>query len=125
MSESVKYLGKQQHEAIDTLDVVSAPAPGVVVKLICSEFTSHCPVTKQPDFAHLVIEYEARESIVETKSLKLWLWRWRGRADFNEKIVVDIARAFFTQVQPAWVTVRGDFNTRGGIAVSPTFTVRA
>ncbi len=90
------------------------------VVLDCSEFTSHCPVTKQPDFARIVIEYITEASIVETKSLKLWLWSWRSKHDFNEQIVFDMAAAFLERVKPRAVKVTGHFNARGGIAVSPS-----
>ena len=124
MTLSTKYLGKQQQEAVDELDVVPSPASGVRVLLDCSEFTSHCPVTSQPDFASIGIDYIADENIVETKSLKLWLWRWRDRRAFNEAIVVEIARSFFDQVKPFEVSVRAQFAARGGISVSPSFTVK-
>lgn len=116
-----KYLGKQQQEAVEELDVVKSPASGLRVVLDCSEFTSHCPVTSQPDFASIVIDYVAEEHIVETKSLKLWLWGWRSRRAFNEAIVVEIANLFFDQVKPREVTVSGRFHPRGGISVSPSY----
>jgi len=86
--------------------------------LDCTEFTSLCPVTGQPDFGRLVIEYTPARHIVETKSLKLWLRNWRERGVFNEVIVEEIADAFAQQVRPRSLTVRGAFNLRGGISVT-------
>jgi len=93
-----------------------------VVTLQCSEFTSHCPVTGQPDFATLRIEYMPDKSIVETKSLKLYLWSYRDKAMFNEQIVEKIAADIIKQVRPKWVTVVGTFAQRGGISVQATAT---
>lgn len=118
-----KYLGKQHSSPIDTLEVIASPHRGMRVVLSCNEFTSHCPVTSQPDFATLVIDYVVDEHIVETKSLKLWLWSWRERRAFNEDVVATIAAEFFAQVKPQTVTVSGMFAPRGGIAVSPSCTV--
>lgn len=87
------------------------------VVLHCSEFTSHCPVTSQPDFGKLTIEYVPKGWLVETKSLKLFLWQYRSRKAFNERIVDEIAQTFFEQVRPAIVYVTGVFNARGGISV--------
>jgi 7-cyano-7-deazaguanine reductase len=86
--------------------------------LDCTEFTSLCPVTGQPDFGRLVIEYTPGTHIVETKSLKLWLRNWRERGVFNEVIVEEIADAFAKQVRPRSLLVCGAFNLRGGISVT-------
>jgi 7-cyano-7-deazaguanine reductase len=86
--------------------------------LDCTEFTSLCPVTGQPDFGRIEIVYSPVAHIVETKSLKLWLRKWRERGAFNEVIVEEVADEFFAAVKPAWVRVTGRFNHRGGIAVS-------
>jgi 7-cyano-7-deazaguanine reductase len=119
-----KHLGVQSTKPIDTLDTIRWSGPPITIALECSEFTSRCPVTGQPDFASLTITYEPGARIVETKSLKLWLWSWRERRAFNEAIVADIASAFVAQVRPRIVTVAGRFHVRGGIAVSPTCTLR-
>ncbi len=122
-----KYLGSSHTEAItaDQLDTVPWTGPrDMVVRLECSEFTSHCPVTGQPDFATLEIEYVPRDRLVETKSMKLYLWSFREARSFNEELVATIAREFARAVRPRVVTVRGHFAIRGGISVHPTCTVR-
>lgn len=122
-----KFLGKQHTTSItaEELEIIPTPAPGMVVTLDCSEFTSHCPVTSQPDFARVEITYEAEASIVETKSVKLWLWSFRDVRAFNERIVSDLAEGFFLAVKPRWVTVKATFNARGGISVTASRTIRS
>lgn len=93
------------------------------VQLECTEFTSRCPVTKQPDFGSLNIIYTPEGHLVETKSLKLWLWQFRDRACFNEKLCREIAMEFFRQVRPRCVTVKMDFKPRGGIAVHAMYSI--
>lgn len=118
MEHTLKHLGEQSQEAVTEFDLIPWTGGQTVVTLECSEFTSHCPVTKQPDFGKLEISYCPDEHILETKSVKLFLWQYRSKADFNEVIVSQLADAVFAQAQPKWVTVVGHFNTRGGIAVT-------
>jgi len=126
---TLKHLGRQSRSAA-RLDVIPLPGAGIgvtverdlVVTLTCTEFTSLCPVTGQPDFGVITIEYTPDRGLVETKSLKLWLRRWRNRAAFNEAIVVEIVDLFFAQVKPVCAVVTGVFNVRGGI--QPTATAR-
>ena len=75
-------------------------------------------MTGQPDFGKLIIRYQPKAWLAETKSVKLWLWSWRTRKAFNEQIVSEVAEKFFQQIQPSWVHVTGEFNTRGGISVT-------
>ena len=119
---ALAHLGKQSSDPVDTLDRIPWSSGNVVVRLDCSEFTSHCPVTRQPDFASLRIEYIPGDFIAETKSVKLYLWRFRDRAQFNEKLTAEIAQDFHDQLQPRAVRVVGSFNTRGGIAVTAECT---
>lgn len=116
---NLHHLGKQTNEPTDKLDAVPWTNGPITITLEASEFTSLCPVTKQPDFGTLTIVYEPDEQIVETKSLKLWLWRWREIGAFNEQIVATIAEDFFAQIKPLRVTVTGHFHSRGGISVNP------
>lgn len=113
-----KHLGQQSQDPIDTLDLIPWDQGGSTVTLHATEFTSHCPVTKQPDFAQLVFTYTPKAHLVETKSFKLWLWKWRSVAQFNEKIVAELAQEFYEQVKPLAVKVEGRFNIRGGISVT-------
>lgn len=116
-----KHLGRKSERALDEFDLIDWKHGDITVFFDCTEFTSLCPVTKQPDYAHLTIEYVPDKVIVETKSLKLYLQRFRDTAEFNEVLVATIARAFYDQVKPKHVTVTGRFNHRGGI--SPTAVV--
>ena len=122
MSKSPAVLGRQTNTPTDRLDTIAWSHGKITITIECSEFTSLCPVTKQPDFGRIVIEYEPRERIVETKSLKLFLWRYRDRPAFNEAIVAELAADFHRQVKPRWVRVTGHFNPRGGIGVHPVAT---
>lgn len=117
----LKHLGKQDNAPTDRLDCVPRPGPvgALEVTLECTEFTSHCPVTGQPDFATLSIRYGPGEYLVETKSLKLWLWRFRNRKSFNEALVWEIASSLGEQVRARYVEVVGHFHPRGGISVHP------
>lgn len=117
----VKHLGKQSSDPIDDLDTIPWKHGAVTVFLDATEFTSKCPVTDQPDFGRITIEYVPDAVIVETKSLKLYLQRFRDTAEFNEVIIATIADDFFAQIKPRMVTVTGHFNVRGGI--SPTCVV--
>lgn len=112
------HLGKISNQPIERLELVPFNGRHTTVVLKCSEFTSLCPVTGQPDFAILEIEYIPVVALVETKSLKLYLWRFREVPAFNEQLVNIIADDFFEQVQPKGVRVTGVFHARGGISVS-------
>lgn len=111
------YLGRRIDRAVTKFDRIGWHGRPVVVTLNCSEFTSHCPVTGQPDFAGLVIEYQPMNHLVETKSVKLYLWQYRDRAGFNEELTRRICDDFYEQIRPAWVKVTSRFNARGGISV--------
>ena len=89
------------------------------MELDCPEFTCLCPMTKQPDFAHISIRYCPREFFVESKSLKLYLFSFRNKGEFSEDSVNCIARDLFQFLQPKWLEVQGDFWPRGGIAIKP------
>jgi len=84
----------------------------------CMEFTSMCPVTGQPDFAHLRIEYVADELCIETKSLKFYLSSFRNTRSFNEAIVNRILDDLVAACRPRYALVHGEFSPRGGISVT-------
>jgi len=87
------------------------------IRFTCPEFTSLCPVTGQPDFAHMVIDYIPDLSIVESKSLKLFLGSYRNHAAFHEDCTVDIAKRLQSILQPRWIRIGGYFYPRGGIPI--------
>ena len=89
------------------------------VLLDCPEFTCVCPMTGQPDFAHILIEYCPDEKLVESKALKLYLFSFRNVGVFHEFVVNKIAEDLFKVMKPHWIEVAGDFLPRGGISIKP------
>lgn len=101
------------------LDYVPNPRPGTLylTRFAAPEFTSLCPVTGQPDFAHLVIDYAPDKTIVESKSLKLFLGSFRNHAAFHEDCTVGIGQRLFEEMQPNWLRIGGYWYPRGGIPI--------
>ncbi len=95
--------------------------PGKVAwtTFICTEFTSLCPKTGQPDFAKIFINYIAGKKMVESKSLKLYLFSFRNHGDFHEDCVQTICDDLVALIQPEYLEVVGEFTPRGGIAIYP------
>lgn len=118
MEKNTEHLGKISNEPIGELDMVNWEGDKILVHFDCTEFSSHCPVTGQPDFGRLEISYIPKDKIIETKSLKLYLWSFRHMRKFNEGIVDTIAKQVFDQAKPEWCEVIGNFNARGGISVT-------
>jgi 7-cyano-7-deazaguanine reductase len=90
----------------------------------CPEFTSLCPITGQPDFAKIVIDYQPDQLCVESKSLKLYLGSFRMHGEFHKSCVNRICNDLVRLLGPAWLTVRGEFTPRGGIPFWPTAEYR-
>src|SRR3546814_7757298 len=84
---------------------------------VCSSDLSLCPVTGQPDFAHLVIDYAPGATIVESKSLKLFLSSFRGHAGFHEDCTVGIGRRLFDEMRPKRLRIGGYWYPSGGIPI--------
>ncbi len=101
------------------LDYVPNPRPNelYLTRFVTPEFTSLCPVTAQPDFAHIVIDYAPDKTIVESKSLKLFLGSFRNHAAFHEDCTVGIGRRLFDEMQPKWLRIGGYWYPRGGIPI--------
>jgi 7-cyano-7-deazaguanine reductase len=116
--DDLKHLGKTSNQPVDSVDLIEWTGETITVRLECADFTSLCPVTGQPDFASLTIEYVPHRHLMETKSVKLYLWRYRNERAFNETLVDRIARDLFRQLQPRWLRVTGRFHPRGGISVT-------
>lgn len=91
--------------------------PPAVVRFTCPEFTSLCPVTGQPDFAHLVIDYVPDRRLVESKSLKLFLASFRNHGAFHEECTVAVGRRIVEAARPAWLRIGGYWYPRGGIPI--------
>ncbi|WP_375381929.1 preQ(1) synthase [uncultured Sphingomonas sp.] len=101
------------------LDYVPNPRAGsrYLVRFAVPEFTSLCPVTGQPDFAHLVIDYVPDATIVESKSLKLFLGSFRNHNAFHEDCTVGIGERLFGEMRPHWLRIGGYWYPRGGIPI--------
>ncbi|MEK9660199.1 MAG: preQ(1) synthase [Alphaproteobacteria bacterium] len=102
-----------------TLERVPNPHPDAdyVARFTCPEFTTLCPVTGQPDFAHLVIDYVPDEWLVESKSLKLYLSSYRNHAGFHEGCTLDVARELVELLAPRWLRIGGYWYPRGGMPI--------
>ncbi|EYD76956.1 NADPH dependent preQ0 reductase [Rubellimicrobium mesophilum DSM 19309] len=87
------------------------------VRFTAPEFTSLCPMTGQPDFAHLVIDYAPGDWLVESKSLKLFLTSFRNHGAFHEDCTVTIARRLVDLLAPKWLRIGGYWYPRGGIPI--------
>jgi 7-cyano-7-deazaguanine reductase len=88
-----------------------------LVRFTAPEFTTLCPITGQPDFAHLVIDYVPRDWLVESKSLKLFLGSFRNHGAFHEDCTVGIARRLVTELDPVWLRIGGYWYPRGGMPI--------
>jgi 7-cyano-7-deazaguanine reductase len=86
---------------------------------VCTEFTSLCPKTGQPDFARIYINYIADKLMVESKSLKLYLFSFRNHGDFHEDCVAKMCHDLNKLMKPRYLEVIGEFTPRGGIAIYP------
>lgn len=93
------------------------PRPGrdYTIRIDIPEFTCLCPLTGQPDFAKLTLEYVPDQLCVELKSLKLYMWTFRERGAFHEAITHEILDHLATTVKPNFMRLKADFNVRGGI----------
>ncbi|WP_374765267.1 preQ(1) synthase [Yunchengibacter salinarum] len=105
------------------LERVPNPRPGsdYLVRFTCPEFTSLCPVTGQPDFAHLVLDYAPGDWLVESKSLKLYLQSFRNHAAFHEDCTVGIGERLMDELAPKWLRLGGYWYPRGGIPIDVFF----
>lgn len=124
-NEHLKALGK-------TTEYLTTYAPEVLetfmnkhcendywVRFNCPEFTSLCPITGQPDFAEIRINYIPDKKMVESKSLKLYLFSFRNHGEFHEDCVNTIMKDLIKLMQPKYIEVLGLFVPRGGISIYP------
>src|SRR6266852_3918380 len=119
----LKQLGRAAEQPASpeaaVLESVSNPHPRALylVRFTAPEFTSLCPITGQPDFAHLVIDYAPRAKLVESKSLKLYLGSFRNHADFHEACTLAIGRRLAKTLAPRWLRIGGYWYPRGGMPI--------
>ncbi|MFT5392214.1 MAG: 7-cyano-7-deazaguanine reductase [Gammaproteobacteria bacterium] len=95
----------------------SHPDASYVTRFTCPEFTSLCPVTGQPDFAHLVLDYVPEAWLVESKSLKLYLTSFRNHGAFHEACTVGIGKRLVDELSPRWLRIAGYWFPRGGMPI--------
>jgi 7-cyano-7-deazaguanine reductase len=120
---NLKQLGRAaalpQRPEDAVLERVPNPHPGALylVRFTAPEFTSLCPITGQPDFAHLVIDYAPRRFLVESKSLKLFLGSFRNHGAFHEDCTVAIAKRLVDLLRPRWLRIGGYWYPRGGMPI--------
>ena len=122
-TESLNQLGRQvgapDNPEDAVLETVPNPQAGTdyVARFTAPEFTSVCPVTGQPDFAHLVIDYVPGDLLVESKSFKLYLTSFRNHGAFHEDCTIAIAKKFVDAAKPKWLRIGGYWYPRGGIPI--------
>ncbi|MDB5634950.1 MAG: 7-cyano-7-deazaguanine reductase [Tardiphaga sp.] len=88
-----------------------------VVRFTAPEFTSLCPITGQPDFAHLMIDYVPGQWLLESKSLKLYVASFRNHGAFHEDCTVAIGKRIVAEIKPKWLRIGGYWYPRGGIPI--------
>jgi len=99
------------------LDTFENPKPGrdFTIRIDIPEFTCLCPMTGQPDFATITIEYVPNKLCVELKALKLYMWSFREQGAFHEAVTNEILDDIVKVISPNFMRIRADFNVRGGI----------
>jgi 7-cyano-7-deazaguanine reductase len=102
---------------LETVPFERLDGPPTIVRFTCPEFTSLCPVTGQPDFAHLVIDYAPDARLVESKSLKLFLTSFRNHGSFHETCTVMVGKRIAAATEPLWLRIGGYWYPRGGIPI--------
>ncbi|HEX8236741.1 MAG TPA: preQ(1) synthase [Abditibacteriaceae bacterium] len=100
-----------------TIETFPNPHPNndYTIRFETREFTTNCPMTGQPDFARIAVEYSPAQLCLESKSLKQYLWSFRDEGHFHEDVTNIIMNDMVAACQPKWLTVTGHFNIRGGI----------
>lgn len=117
-NKRVEYPTRYCPEILEAFDN-KHPENEYLVTFMCPEFTSLCPMTGQPDFAKIIINYIPRVKMVESKSLKLYLFGFRNHGDFHEDCVNIIMKDLVRLMNPRYLEVTGLFTPRGGISIYP------
>ncbi len=118
MTFDFKKLGKPMNQPSKEMETFPAPPNVTVVKFTSDELTSFCPVTEQPDFNTVEIEYHPDQLCVESKSLKLYLWTFREERIFGEGLADQIAQDIFNKLQPHYCKVTLIQSIRGGLQMT-------
>jgi 7-cyano-7-deazaguanine reductase len=117
LGAKVETPASPESAVLETVPFACADGPPAIVRFTCPEFTSLCPVTGQPDFAHLVIDYAPDKLLVESKSLKLFLVSFRNHGAFHEDCTIMIGRCIVEATKPLWLRIGGYWYPRGGIPI--------
>ena len=123
MRQKLTHLGQASRVSASPdearLDRVPNPHPDTnyLARFTVPEFTTLCPITGQPDFAHLVIDYVPDKWILESKSLKLYLMSFRNHGAFHEDCTVRIGKDLVGLLKPRWLRIGGYWYPRGGIPI--------
>jgi 7-cyano-7-deazaguanine reductase len=117
-SEETQYLQTYSPDVLEAFDN-RHPSSKAWTSFVCTEFTSLCPKTGQPDFAKIFINYIARDKMVESKSMKIYLFGFRNHGDFHEDCIQTICDDLCYLLKPHYLEVVGEFTPRGGIAIFP------
>jgi len=117
-------LGKPARGPSKDLETFPKPEGVNLVRFSSSELTSLCPVTGQPDFSTVVIEYEPDALCIESKSLKLYLWSFRDENHFAESLASTIAHDVAEVIRPVWVKVEIRQAIRGGLQLTAVAEVK-
>ncbi len=117
--QDLTHLGRKAQPS-KKLEAFPNRTPGryYLVTMVTDEFTCLCPVTGQPDFATIKVEYVPDQKILESKSFKLYIWSYRNEGVFHEHVVNQILEDIVAVLDPHYIKVTGDFNIRGGIAIT-------
>lgn len=118
MTYDFKALGRPMNKPSKELDTFTKPAHVTLVRFTSDELTSFCPVTGQPDFNKVEIEYQPDQLCVESKSLKLYLWTFRDEPIFGEGLASTIAQDLVTALKPIYCKVTLTQNVRGGLQMT-------
>ncbi len=118
LGNETKYFYNYTPQVLEAIDNKNSERD-YFVKLECEEFTCLCPITHQPDFATITINYIPNKKLVESKSLKLYLTSFRDYGTFHEEAVNIIANDLIKLLEPNYLEVTGDFSVRGGISIKP------
>lgn len=124
MTYNFQALGKAMNVPSKALETFPKPQNVTLVTFTSDELTSFCPVTGQPDFNTVEIEYRPDQLCVESKSLKLYLWTFREERIFGEALAGVIAQDLFDALQPFYCRVRLIQNVRGGLQMTAVAEVQ-
>ena len=119
-ADDLTLLGQPVRHPVEHLESFPAPDGCTRVRFTCEELTSLCPITGQPDFSTVEIDYQPNLRCIESKSLKLYLWGFREKPAFCEQLAVDIAAEVRLAVEPLHVRVIVTQHARGGITTEAT-----